>query len=235
MIGIVGFRPAYGGHGYLTAGAAGVLLGLLLSYFGQRARLPLLFVVAASILAFLLFGGVISQTGTVSLATLQSITGAAVSGWQQLLTTARPVGSAAGLLALPYLLGLFSGVAGHALARRTSAVLLPAAAPAVVVALSILFGAAQPTAAVLQGAGFAAVALGWAAVRQHRGAGQRRDRQAPPVAADRAWGLRDRRGRGRRHLRRAAPAGCRCPPAGRALRRPAVRRHRLPVTARRVP
>jgi hypothetical protein len=173
MIGIVGFRPAYGGHEYLTAGAAGVLLGLLLSYFGQRAWLPLLLVVAASILAFLLFGGVISQTGTVSLGTLQSITRAAVSGWQQLLTTARPVGSTASLLALPYLLGLFSGVAGHALARRTSTVLLPAAAPAVVVALSILFGAAQPTAAVLQGAGFAVIALGWAAVRQQRGAGQR--------------------------------------------------------------
>jgi len=173
MIGIVGFRLAYGGHGYLTAGAEGTLLGLLLSYFGQRARLPLIFVVAASILAFLLFGGVISQTGTVSLATLQSITGAAVSGWQQLLTTARPVGAAAGLLVLPYLLGLFSGVAGHALARRTSAALLPVAAPAVVVALSILFGGAQPTAAALQGAGFTAVALGWAAVRQQRGTGQR--------------------------------------------------------------
>jgi hypothetical protein len=173
MIGIVGFRPAYGGHAYLAAGAAGVLLGLLLSHAGERARLPLLAVVTASVLAFLLFGGVISQTGTVSLATLQSIAGAAVSGWQQLLTTARPVGRTAGLLALPYLLGLFSGVAGHALARRTATVLLPAAAPALVVGLSILFGAAQPTAAVLQGAGFAVVALAWAAARQQRGAGQR--------------------------------------------------------------
>jgi hypothetical protein len=173
MIGIVGFRPAYGGHAYLAAGAAGVLLGLLISHFGERARLPLLVVVAASVLAFVLFGGVISETGTVSLATLRSVAGAAVSGWQQLLTTARPVGSTAGLLALPYLLGLFSGVAGSALARRTSAVLLPAIAPAVVVALSILFGAAQPTAAALQGGGFAVVALGWAAVRQRRGTAQR--------------------------------------------------------------
>jgi hypothetical protein len=172
MIGIVGFRPAYGGHGYLAAGAAGVLLGLLLSHFGHRARLPLLFVVTASVLAFLLFGGVISETGTVSPSTLRSITGAAVSGWQQLLTTARPVGSTAGLLSLPYLLGLFGSVAGHALARRTSTVLLPAAAPAVVVGLSILFGAARPTAALVQGAGFAVVALGWAAVRQQRGPGR---------------------------------------------------------------
>jgi Transglutaminase-like superfamily len=169
MIGITGFRPAYGGHGYLAAGAAGVLLGLLLSYAGQRARLPLLAVVAASSVAFLAFGGVISETGTLSLPTLQTITGTAVSGWQQLLTTARPVGRTAGLLVLPYLLGMVSAVAGHALARRTATVLLPAAAPAVVVVLSILFGAAQPADAALQGAGFAAAALAWAAVRQERG------------------------------------------------------------------
>jgi hypothetical protein len=173
MIGVVGFRPAYGGYGYLAAGAAGVIIGLLLSYAGQRARLPLLAVAAASVLAFLLFGGVISQTGTVSLPTLQAIVTAVISGWQQLLTTARPVGKTAGLLALPYLLGLFSGVAGHALARRTRAVLLPAVAPAIVVGLSILFGAPQPVAALLQGAGFAVLALAWAAVRQERGAGRR--------------------------------------------------------------
>jgi hypothetical protein len=172
MIGIVGFRPAYGGHGYLAAGAAGVIIGLLLSHAGQRARLPLLTVVAASMLAFLLLGGVISQTGTISLPTLQAIANAAVSGWQQLLTTARPVGRTAGLLVLPYLTGLFSGVAGHALARRTRAAALPAAAPAVVVALSILFGAPKPVDAVLQGAGFAAVALAWTAVRQERGTGR---------------------------------------------------------------
>ena len=236
MIGVVGFRPAYGGHGYLAAGAAGVLLGLLLSHAGQRARLPLLAVVAASILAFLLFGGVVSQTGTVSLPTLQAITSAAVSGWQQLLTTARPVGRAAGLLVLPYLLGLFSGVAGHALARRTRTVLLPAAAPVVVVALSILFGAPQPTAAVLQGAGFAAVALAWSAVRQQRGSG----RQAV-IGRQRPWqrifagGRRARRGRCGGHGHRPAPAGRWRPPAGRARRRAAVRYHRLPESARRLP
>lgn len=182
MIGIVGFRPAYGGHGYLAAGAAGIVIGLLLSYGGQRARLPFLAVVTASVLAFLLLGGIVSQTGTVSLPTLRQISSAAISGWQQLLTTARPVGRTSGLLVLPYLLGLFSGVAGHALARRVRAVLLPAAAPAVVVALSILFGTPQPVAAVAQGAGFAALALAWAAVRQDRAGG----RQAT-VGRQRSW------------------------------------------------
>src|ERR1700691_5572588 len=89
MIGIVGFRPAYGGHGYLAAGAVGVLAGLLLSPAGQRARLRLLAVAPASAMASLRFGCVISQRGTVSLPTLQAVMDAAVSGWQQLLTTAR--------------------------------------------------------------------------------------------------------------------------------------------------
>ena len=169
MIGIVGFRPAYGGHGYLAAGAAGVAIGLLLSHAGQRARLPLLTVVAAGIMAFLLLGGVVGQTGSVSLPVLRSVAGAAVSGWQQLLTTARPVGRTAGLLVLPYLLGLFSGVAGHALARRTALAAAPAAPPAIVVALSILFGAPRPAAALLQGTAFAAITLAWAAARQQRG------------------------------------------------------------------
>ena len=170
MVGIVGFRPAYGGHGYLAVGAAGVVLGLLLSHAGQRARVPFVAVVAVSVLAFLLFGGIVSQTGTVSLPVLRNIANVAITGWTQLLTTARPVGRTAGLLVLPYLLGMFSGVAGHALARRTRFAVLPAVAPAAVMALSILFGAAQPTAVVLQGAGFAVGVLAWAAARQQRGA-----------------------------------------------------------------
>src|SRR6202007_1555519 len=99
---------------------------------------------------------------------LRTVANVAVTGWTQLLTTARPVGRTAGLLALPYLLGLFSGVAGGA--------------PPAVVALSILFGAAQPTAALLQGAGFAVGVLAWAAVRQQRGAAR-----AATLGRQRPW------------------------------------------------
>jgi len=173
LIGVAGFRYAYGGHGYLVAGAAGVLLGIVLSHAGHRAKLPLLAVAAAGLLAFLVSGGLVSRAGaaggTPSLPVTQAVVNAAIHGWKELLTTARPVGTTARLLVLPYLLGLASGVAGHALARRTSRVLLPAVAPAAVIALSILFGAGHATAALLQGAGFAALALAWAALRQQRG------------------------------------------------------------------
>lgn len=175
-IGIVGFRPAYGGHGYLVAGVGGAMLGLVLSHVCHRAGLPVLAVSAVGVLAFLLLGGLVSQArpgGRVpTLATVHVVASAAIHGWQQLLTTAQPVGSAAHLLVLPYLAGLAAAVAGHALARRTSRILLPVLAPASVVAVSILFGADHASAAVLQGAAFAALALGWAALRQHRGTGE---------------------------------------------------------------
>ncbi len=140
---------------------------------GQRARLPLLAVAAVATAVFLLTAGVVSDSGILSPAELHGILTVAVQGWQQLLTTGQPVGSAGGLLVLPYLLGLFSSVAGDAVARRTRTTLLPAAPPAVVVALSILFGAAQPAAAELQGAGFTVLAVVWAAWRQHHASGTR--------------------------------------------------------------
>ncbi|HEY6790831.1 MAG TPA: transglutaminase-like domain-containing protein [Trebonia sp.] len=183
VIGIVGFRDVYGGTGYLIAGVAGVVLGLLLSHAGQRARIPLLGIAAIGVLAFVVLGGLVTSglvtggpgsgglSGAVPTPTvMHAILVASVAGWKELLTTAQPVGSTARLLVLPYLLGLASAMAGHALARRTRTVLLPAAPPAGVVALSILFGSGRASAAALQGAGFAAIALAWAAARQQRGA-----------------------------------------------------------------
>jgi hypothetical protein len=183
VIAVVGFRAAYGGSDYLIAGAAGVVLGLVVSHLGQRLRIPLLGIVALGVLTFVLAGGLVSTAllgGTVAGGgaangavptpqVMHDVLLTAVDGWKQLLTTAHPVGTAAHLLVLPYLLGLASGVASHALATRTRLVLLPALPPAGVAALSILFGAAQPTAALLQGGGLAAVCLAWAAARQQRG------------------------------------------------------------------
>jgi hypothetical protein len=179
VIGIVGFRAAYGGTDYLIAGAVGVVLAVSISYLGQRARVPLLGIIAIGVLAFALLGGLISValpggpgSGSGAVPTPQvvhDVLATAVDGWKQLLTTAEPVGSASHLLVIPFLLGLASGVAAHTLASRTRLVLLPAVPPAGVVAFSILFGATHATAAVLQGAGFAAICLAWAAARQQRG------------------------------------------------------------------
>lgn len=174
VIAITGFRYTYGGHDYLIVGAAGALLGMVLSHLGNRAQLPLLAITALGVAGFVLLGGLVPQdtaSGAFwTLSAMRAVISASVHGWKQLLTTARPVGATAHLLVLPYLLGLVSGLAGHALARRTSRPLLPAAVPAAVAAMSILFGTVHAAAAVLQGAVFAALVLVWVALRQQRGA-----------------------------------------------------------------
>ena len=161
------------------------------------------------------------------------------SGWKQLLTTARPVGRTAGLLVLPYLLGLLSGVAGHALARRTTALAAAArgAAPAVVVALSILFGAdhADRRRAAGRRLRRPRARLGGAAPAA-RHASQRATigRQRPWQRIGAAVAVLAVAVAGR-HGHRPAAARRGRPPARRALRRAAVRRERLPEPARRVP
>ena len=157
IIGIVGFRAAYGGHGYLVAGAAGVA--------PRRAAQPR------------------RPAGPAAAARRRRRGRARVpaarrrgqpDGHGEPAERCR-VGRRRGGLRL-------AAAADHRAAgrphRRPAGAALPArpvqrrgrararpphhadraarrAAPAVVVALSILFGAAQPTAAVLQGAGFA--------------------------------------------------------------------------------
>ena len=236
MIGIVGFRPAYGGHGYLAAGAAGVVLGLLLSHAGQRARVPLLAVVAVSVLAFLLFGGVISQTGTVSLPVLRTVANAAVSGWTA-AADHRPAGRPhrrAARAALPARPVQRRGrararpphqrrAAARRRARRGGRAVHP-----------VRRGAADRRRAPGRRVRRPRARLGRRAPAARRRAADHA-RQAASLAADRRGGRRARRGRRRRHGHRPAPARRERPSARRALRRAAVRRQRLPEPARRVP
>ena len=180
--------PAYGGHGYLAAGAAGVA-----ARPAAQPRRP-----AGAAAAARRGRGRASWRSCSSAASSArpapsacrcsaSVAGAAVSGWQQLLTTARPVGRTAGLLVLPYLLGLFSGVAGHALARRTAlAAAARGARPPSWSRCPSCSARPQPAAAVLAGRRVrrrhARLGRGAPAAR-HPGA--RHHRQAAPLAADR--------------------------------------------------
>ena len=129
LIGLLGFRATYGGHDYLIAGLTGVILGIAIGHLGFRARLPLLAVTAIGVLAFLLIGAVVAQASLGSqiptLTTMHEVALASVHGWKQLLTTARPVGTTAHLLVLPYLLGLVCGATGCTLASRTRLAFAP--------------------------------------------------------------------------------------------------------------
>lgn len=178
-LGLFGFRTAYGGSRFLMAGLIGMALGLVIALWGARTRQPLIVVVAATVGAFFLFGGAVAVPDKAiagflpSPGTILALVDGAVSGWVKLLTSNPPVGSRDNLLVVPFVCGLLAAVISLTIARRTrfgGFALVPAV---IVLALSILFGTDQPANAVLQGAVFAVVAIGWASL--HRRASRRVD------------------------------------------------------------
>ncbi|MGD0833287.1 MAG: transglutaminase-like domain-containing protein [Candidatus Dormibacteria bacterium] len=174
VLGLVGFQNTFGGETYLIVGGVAVALGIVIAELSQRLRQPVLVDALLTVAVFLLLGGVVAAPASAVWGvvptpnTVTLLVGAAVQGWKELLTTAPPVGNVGNLLAIPYLTGLVAGVAGYGLARRTRTIAVPAIAPALVLALGILFGAEVPVALLLQGALFAALLLAWLTLRYRR-------------------------------------------------------------------
>ncbi len=172
-IGILGFRATYGGWAFLLIGTFALVLGVAISELVRRLEKPLLLEFAISIVAFFLLGGLValrgSQTGSAfpTLATISALFSTGFRGWKELLTLKPPIGNAAGLLTIPYFIGLFGGMTGYGTARRTKSVVLPVLVPLAILALGILFGTDQSVALYVQGSVFAGLVLAWMSIRSH--------------------------------------------------------------------
>jgi hypothetical protein len=170
-IALFGFQAVYGGYAFLLVGMIGVLLGLLISWSGERLGLNANLQLLLLVMAYFLFGGLLSL-GSRGLdgmlptpSTLEALATVSFQGWKELLTLEPPVGNGLGLYALPYALGLLGGLASLRLVRSTKSMVLPIIPAVALLALGILFGSEVPVAAVLQGAVFGAIVLSWWAWR----------------------------------------------------------------------
>jgi hypothetical protein len=97
----------------------------------------------------------------------------ALFGWKDLLTTLPPVDGESRLLALPWLLGLVTGLLAMALSlvrtrRPLVAAPLPLLPPLALLSLVILLGVGRPESLWLQGGVFAVLALAWLGLRYGR-------------------------------------------------------------------
>lgn len=162
MLAVVGFATTYEGYGWLLAGLVGVVLGLAAAHVGAGLRLPALATAAAVALAYLGVGGLVAG----SYADLPRL---AVDGWKQLLTTLPPVDSRGPLGVLPLLVALVGAATAYGVARRWNGAVRALLTPATLVVVSLLLGTLTPASVLLQGGGFAVVAIGWAALRAGRG------------------------------------------------------------------
>lgn len=172
-IALLGFRSTFGDDRALLAGLVGVLVSVSLVLVFDRFAIPPAAQVLAVIVAFVVAGGVAVPDAAIGgflpgLSVPGAIGRGLVESWNDLLTTAPPVGMVGGLGVVPYLGGWIAGGLGLVLARRTSSALLPAAPAAVVLLGALLLGTVQPSGIVVQGVAFATFALLWGSVRAGR-------------------------------------------------------------------
>lgn len=173
VLGVVGFRTAFGGSVYLVVGALGAVAGAAVGYLLARARMPVLISTAAGIAGFFVTGSLVLRQDAIAgvvptPAGLVALLEGAVNGWAKLLTAVPPVGSDGDLLVIPLLCGFAGALVSIVLAILVPRLHVCVLGPMVVLALSVLFGVREPASLLLQGGVFGAVAIGWMSYRESR-------------------------------------------------------------------
>ncbi|MFJ6001826.1 transglutaminaseTgpA domain-containing protein [Arthrobacter sp. NPDC092385] len=202
-LGVLGFGPTFGGDlRYLVAGFAGVLLGLGLAWVGRLLQWGLWTMIGAFLGTYLLLGHALAAPQEAFLGflpTLQSlrilILGVVFS-WKDILTVADPVGTASGMLVVPFLAAMLCAVVAGTLAWRLRApywTMLPVLALFVV---GIAFGTDRAFLPEVRGILLVVGATAWLAYRRDIARTDARTRGAvDPAQADPATA---RSGRNRR-------------------------------------
>ncbi|WP_426246196.1 transglutaminaseTgpA domain-containing protein [Nocardioides sp. LHG3406-4] len=174
-----GFASSYTGQGFLVVGIIGTLLGVLIATAFRALRWPTVGALLALAVVFFLLGGPLCLRSIGDTAyvpgggTLGELTDQVLFGWKDMLTTLPPVDGTGPLLVLPWTLGLVSGFVGAVLVhvhtkRSWLTALMPVLACALALVAVIALGVRHPQSLWLQGVGFAALALGWLALRGRR-------------------------------------------------------------------
>ena len=176
------FGTSFTGTSYFVVGMLGAVLAVVVTHLTRAAGWPIISAVVICVVLFFLLGGplCLRSLGDTSFlpgaSTLARVADQAVFGWKDLLTTLPPVDGAGPLLVLPWLAGMLAGLVGLGLAHlpvRTAwaAAVLPVLGMTVVLSGAILLGVRHPQSLVLQGSGFAGLALAWLAIRARRARG----------------------------------------------------------------
>ena len=174
VVGLYGFQHSYGGSEYLIVGVLCAVLGLVVAHLGNRAKSPVLVMLPALFLTYVVVGGAIALRSEAaagflpSLDTVRDALRTTVLGWKQLLTTVPPVGATGSLMAIPAFCGLMAAGLGLLWARRVKLLVAPALLPAAVLVTGLLFGLKSPVSVVIHGGIFIGLLVAMAAVRHGR-------------------------------------------------------------------
>jgi len=172
--GVLAFGPIFGGaQGWIAAGG-GAVLGLAVAFLAAARRWGWVEVLAASVVAYLAFGGALALPKTTiagfvpTLDTLQRLITLTAYAWRDLLTVSLPASLFTGPAVVPYLSALVCAIVAGTVALRTSRpgfALLPLGA---LLAVGILWGVHTAPLALGLGVAFGVVAMVWLAWHSRR-------------------------------------------------------------------
>ncbi|MGN7249825.1 transglutaminase family protein [Arthrobacter sp. SAFR-014] len=179
-LGVLGFSLSFGGDPYyLMAGFGGIILGLAIAACNAHFRLGLVITTAAAFGAYVVLGTVLAVPDAAvagflpSLESLRTLLLGVVFSWKDMLTVGVPVGTAGGVLIVPFLSSLITAVAAGVLTWRIRSPYWPLLPVLVLFVTGIAFSTNAGFLTVERGIALTVVGIAWATFR--RDALRRRD------------------------------------------------------------
>ncbi|MDR6507389.1 transglutaminaseTgpA domain-containing protein [Arthrobacter oryzae] len=179
-LGVLGFSLSFGGDPYyLIAGFGGVLLGLGIAAANAHFRLGTLITTAATLGSYLVLGTLFAVPDAAiagfipTLESLRTLLLGVVFSWKDMLTVGVPVGTAGGMLIVPFLSALITALAAGLMTWRLKSPYWPLLPVLVLFVTGIAFSTNAGFLNVERGISLTVVAVAWATFR--RDAHRRRD------------------------------------------------------------
>lgn len=172
-LGVLGFSLSFGGDPYyLAAGFGGIILGLVIAACNAHFRLGLLITTALALGAYLVLGTALAVPGAAiagvipSLESLRTLLLGIVFAWKDMLTVGVPVGTAGGVLIVPFLSSLTAAVIAGILTWRTRSPYWPLLPVLVLFVTGIAFSTNAGFLTVERGIALTVVGIAWATFRR---------------------------------------------------------------------
>ncbi|MDR6557128.1 hypothetical protein J2809_001479 [Arthrobacter pascens] len=172
-LGVLGFSLSFGGDPYyLAAGFGGVVLGLAIAACNAHFRLGLLITTALALGAYLVLGTALAVPGAAiagvipSLESLRTLLLGVVFAWKDMLTVGVPVGTAGGVLIVPFLSSLIAGLVAGILTWRTRSPYWPLLPVLALFVTGIAFSTNAGFLTVERGIALTVVGIAWATFRR---------------------------------------------------------------------
>ncbi|MFK0007344.1 transglutaminase family protein [Paenarthrobacter sp. NPDC090520] len=173
FLGVLGFSLSFGGDArYLVAGLGGILLGLGIAVLNAHLRLGLLITTAMAFGAYMLFGSALAVPDTAvlgflpSLDSLRTLLLGIVFSWKDMLTVGVPVGTANGMLIVPFLSSLLTALAAGLLAWRLKSPYWPLLPVLALFVTGIAFSTSASFLNVERGVSLTIISIVWATFRR---------------------------------------------------------------------